>query len=350
MNLCFGILFGGESFEHEISIVSAITLKNILHKVQYFIFLDSNHKFYLIPAECMHAPFFAQKSYTKCKRLFLCEQGFQLEGFFKKSLRMDCVINLVHGADGEDGKLASLLEFYHIPFIGPRIDACCLSFNKSYTKSLALNKNIPTLPYHILYRKQAQGDPDQIDIPFTYPIILKPARLGSSIGISIAREEKDLEYALDRSFEYDNCIIIEPFISGIKEYNIAGFKAKDGYHLSIIEEPQKTEYLDFDKKYLDFARCTQALEASLDANIKQTIRQYFKKIYENLFEGALIRCDFFLLGEEVYLNEINPIPGSLANYLFKNFNQEMETLAKSLPQKKPPHIDYSYIEKIKRAK
>ncbi len=343
MKSTFSLLFGGISFEHEISIISAITIKNILKEnIRHFIFLDSSHRFYLIPHELMKADFFAQKGYEKCKQLHLCQNGFQTTGIFKTSITPECIINLIHGADGEDGSLAAMLDFYHIPFIGPRMEACILSFNKAYTKALCKERDIAILDYEVITPNKKPSLP--------LPLILKPARLGSSIGINIIKDQKDLNYGLDCAFEYDDCVLAEPFISGIKEYNLAGFKANGEYYFSTIEEPQKTEILDFDKKYLDFSRDSKAVEANLAEDLKTTMQDYFKKIYEGTFEGALIRCDFFIHQDKVYLNEINPIPGSLAHYLFQDFYKCLNLLANSLPKKRKIYIDYTYINKIKKAK
>lgn len=343
MRSSFSLLFGGASFEHEISIISAITIKNTLkNKIQYFIFLDDSHQFYLIPEDSMRVDFFAQKAYKKCKNLQLCKDGFLEVGIFKKQIIPECLINLIHGADGEDGTLPALLDFYNIPFIGPRVESSVLSFHKVYTKCFSKEREVPMLEYEVLYPNHKPK--------MSLPLIIKPARLGSSIGIYIVKDSKDLDYGLDTAFEYDDCALAEPFISGIKEYNLAGFKAHGEYHFSIIEEPQKSEILDFEKKYLDFSRNEKVNQVNLPKDFEETMKEYFKKIYENAFDGALIRCDFFIHEDKVYLNEINPIPGSLAHYLFENFEESLQLLASSLPQKRKFYIDYAYINKIKKAK
>lgn len=340
-----GILFGGVSWEHEISIVSAITLKKVLgSKIVSFIFLDKNHCFYEIESKSMHAGFFASTEYTKSDLLNLDHKGFFKTSFFgKKYLDTDFIINLIHGADGEDGTIASLLDFYHIPFIGPRVEASVLSFNKHYTKLFAQARDVQVLPFEILDEQSERKTSLQ------FPLIIKPSRLGSSIGVSIARDLKDFNYALDCAFEYDKEVIIEPFIAGIKEYNLAGYKAKE-FVFSIIEEPEKKDFLNFENKYLDFSRDEKTEDAKVSQKVAEKMKEYFQKIYTNCFEGALIRCDFFVIDEEVYLNEINPIPGSMANYLFKNFEESIIELYENLPKKKSIPIDYQYIKKIQRAK
>ena len=342
MNLT--LLFGGKSFEHEISIVSAIAIKKLLSGVKYFIYLDGERDFYLIAPQNMQSKYFSSGEFKKAQKIYPKKSGFYQKTIFgEKKLMLPPLLNIIHGADGEDGKLASMLDFFNIPFIGPRSEACILSFDKELTKFLAKSRGINALPYQVLY----QNAP----IPqLQYPVIIKPARLGSSIGIEIIHKQEELQYALDVAFEFDSKVIIEPFISGIKEYNLAGYKGRDGFHFSIIEEPQKKEYLDFEKKYLDFSRTESSKEALLDEKLKDKLKDDFAKIYNNLFEGALIRCDFFIKEDECYLNEINPIPGSLANYLFSDFKTDLQNLSQNLPKQKEIKVEYNFLHKIQFAK
>ncbi|MDE5602882.1 MAG: D-alanine--D-alanine ligase, partial [Helicobacter sp.] len=320
MNLC--VLFGGKTYEHEISIVSAIALKKLFSNLQ-FIFLDENHYFYLIPVDKMQSKFFSSKAYKKEKQIYPKRGGFFYKSLWgEKPLNLPMILNLIHGFDGEDGVVASLFDFYNIPYIGPRNPACVLSCDKELTKLYAKSRGVETLDYKILYKGDTLSGID-------YPVIIKPARLGSSLGIALAKSQEELEYALEQAYEYDEKVLIEPFFNNIKEYNLAGYKAKDGMHFSFIEEPQKKEILDFEKKYLDFARTQQAKEADIDEVLKQSLQHSFQKIYENCFEGALIRCDFFFKDSIIYLNEINPIPGSLANYLFQDFYEDLQKLAQN---------------------
>lgn len=339
------ILFGGSSFEHEISIVSAITMKKVLKKsTLLFIFVDKDREFYHIDTGAMKSSHFSSGEYKKEKRLVLKKGGFFTEGMFgSKQLDFDVALNLIHGRDGEDGKIASLMEFFGIPFISPRTEASVLSYNKLYTKFFAESLGVSTTPYQHLSKN------DERKLTLSCPVIIKPIRLGSSIGVSIIRSETELDYALDVAFEFDNDVIIEPFIEGVKEYNQAGCKT-DAWELSIVEEPQKEEFLDFEKKYMDFARDSRVMEADIDDALREKIRESFKKIYEPLFLGSLIRCDFFVVDGEVLLNEINPIPGSMSNYLFEDFEGVIERLARHLPKEKKIAIDYHYIHSIQSAK
>lgn len=343
MNL--GILFGGSSYEHEISIVSSITMQKVFKKTNLVnIFVSQEREFYLIDKKDMKSTTFSSGAYKKCKKLQLQKGGFVIIGMMgAKPVATDTILNLIHGRDGEDGKIAALMEFNGIPYISPRLEACAMSYNKLYTKFFAQSVGVKTLPYEIL----TINDERKITTPL--PVIIKPARLGSSIGVSIVKDISELDYALDVAFEFDTDILIEPFMDGIKEYNQAG-TFTDDWNLSIIEEPHKEEFLDFEKKYMDFSRDGTVTSADISPELVNKIQDSFKQIYGTLFRGSIIRCDFFVQNGEVYLNEINPIPGSMANYLFENFEDMVINLS-SLLQKEPKiKIDYAYIHSIQSAK
>ncbi len=339
------ILFGGSSFEHEISIVSAITMKKVLKKSTLtYIFVDSNREFYLIDTKSINSKLFSSGEYKKSKQLTLKKGGFFADGMFgSKAVDFDVALNLIHGRDGEDGKIASMMEFFGVPFISPRMEASALSYNKLYTKFLAESLGVKTVAYEYLSKN------DERKIMMDYPVIIKPVRLGSSIGVSIVKDASELDYALDVAFEFDTDVIVEPFIEGVKEYNQAGCFTSE-WELSIVEEPQKEEFLDFEKKYMDFSRDSQVLAADIDNALQVKIQESFKKIYAPLFNGSIIRCDFFVVEGEVLLNEINPIPGSMANYLFEDFEGMVTRLTSNLPKEQTISVDYDYIHTIQSAK
>lgn len=340
------VIFGGESYEHEISIVSAISLKKSLSLPLVFIFLDKNRDFYFIPPNALKSKLFSSNEYSSYPKLNIKKGGFYQKGLFSENrIDFDYAINLIHGRDGEDGKIASLFDFFEIPYIGPRIEASSISYNKLFTKLYAKEVGVETLEYQVIY-KDSQINLSKIN----YPSILKPLRLGSSIGVSIVREESEFEYARDVAFEFDDGIILEPFIEGVKEYNVAGFLKDTKVQFSIVEEPLKGDYLDFDKKYLDFTRDGKAREAEIEKEIVDGLKEAFCKIYTPLFAGSITRCDFFVIDNRVFLNEINPVPGSMSNYLFEDFEGAIVGISNNLPSQKKVVIDYAYIDKIERAK
>lgn len=315
----FAVLFGGSSFEHEISIVSAITIKDKLN-ITAFIFVDKNRDFYLIEKENMKSKYFASGEYKKAQKIEITKGGFKYQkGFLKKVyyVDFDVAINLIHGRDGEDGKIPGMLEFYNIKAITPNIESCAISYNKVLTKAYAKEIEVDVIDYEIIASPKTK---------FNFPVIVKPARLGSSIGVSIARNQDEFNYAFDVAREFDELIIVEPFIEGIEEYNLAGCRVGDEWIFSKLEKVEKNDFLDFEKKYMDFSR--KEIKVNENVELKEKFQEVFKKIYANQFTNALIRCDFFYKNGIIYLNEINPIPGSLANYLFDDFKNVIEKLAK----------------------
>ncbi len=342
--MSIAVIFGSKSFEHEISIVSAIAMKDVIKNDLIYIFIDKHRNFYHIPVSMIKSTLFSSGKYKKCDKLELHQGGFYKKGMFgAKKLDFEYALNLVHGGDGEDGVIASLFDFFAVPFVGPRIEASVISCNKYLTKSYAKSCGVKTIDFRFFTKN------DTIVVE-KYPVIIKPVRLGSSIGVSIVKEQSELNYALDIAFEFDDEIIIEPFIGGIKEYNLAGCKCDGEFKFSIVEEPEKHEFLDFDKKYLDFTRTSKVNSADIDMSLEFELKQTFKKLYNNTFEGSLIRCDFFVVDEKVILNEINSIPGSMANYLFDDFDRILDELSCSQPKKKLINITYDYVNKIQSAK
>ena len=143
----FGLIFGGNSYEHEISIVSAIVLKKVFRGKLSFVFCDKERNFYLINPNKMNAKTFSSGAYKDEKQVFLKQGGFYEKSLLKeKLLDADVYINLIHGKDGEDGKIAALMEFFKIRYIGPRLEASVLSYNKELTKLYAKKVGVKTLP------------------------------------------------------------------------------------------------------------------------------------------------------------------------------------------------------------
>ncbi|PHQ57575.1 MAG: D-alanine--D-alanine ligase [Sulfurimonas sp.] len=339
------ILFGGASFEHEISIVSAITIKEKLASFDLsFIFCDGDHRFYLIDVKKMKSTTFSNGEHKKMPELTLTNGGFIQKSFFGSTLHTNTILNLIHGGDGEDGSIASLLDFFDIKYIGPRKEACTFSYDKRYTKYLCNALGVKSVEYEVCHKNEAAN------LRLSMPVIVKPASLGSSIGVSIVKDESNFDYALDTAFEYDDAVLVEPFIIGVKEYNLAGYMVDGKIHFSIVEEPQKEEFLDFEKKYMDFSRSEQVSRADISEELINKLKSNFEKVYRGMFEGALIRCDFFVVRGEVLLNEINPIPGSMANYLFEDFEQVIRELSNNIPDASRVKVSYEYIDSISSAK
>jgi len=162
------IIFGAVSYEHEISIVSAIAMKKVLKNNLIYIFIDKNRDLYEIPSNEIKSNLFSSGKYKTYPKLYFTQGGFEKKAIFgNKKIDFDIVLNLTHGADGEDGVLASIFEFFNINFIGPRVEACSVSCNKYFTKMYANEIGVKTIDYK--YFKQD----DDIKIS-SCPVIIKP--------------------------------------------------------------------------------------------------------------------------------------------------------------------------------
>ncbi len=132
------VLFGAKSFEHEISIVSAIAMKSVLKNELVYVFIDRDREFYHIPTNIIKSKLFSSGEYKKLKKLNITNGGFEIPGMFgNKKLEFDVLLNLIHGGDGENGTIASLLDFFEIDYIGPRVESSVISCNKFLTKAYA---------------------------------------------------------------------------------------------------------------------------------------------------------------------------------------------------------------------
>ena len=297
-----GILFGGNSLEHEISIVTAFQLKNKLSN-EYdivMLYLDFNNNLY--DASSMKVSDFKEADIKGLK-----PTRFELGGI--KGIKIDSIIIAMHGENGEDGIAASLCRFYSLSFVGCDIFASSLAMNKylcyRYLSSLGL-KMIPTRFYN--YNDYIEGN-----IKEEYPIIIKPNKGGSSIGICVANNEEELLDALAKVFNLTDEIVVQRFYFDIHEYNLALYE--NGYSkLEMIMN--KSEFFTFENKYNDeFKEYHKMLVTDRLDEFKAIARD----VYNFIAASGIIRIDFFMIDNEIYINEINTIPGALSMYLFDDF-------------------------------
>jgi len=341
------IIFGGNSYEHEISIVSAISISKVLDFELLFIFVDNKYNMYVIEQSKLKASLFLDEKYNAMPNVSFAKKGFLKQGFLRSTLiKCENAINLIHGQNGEDGLMTSLLKWFDFNYISPSMEASAISYNKILTKLYAKKQKVQTLNY------QTTNTSKDIKSIINFPIIIKPSKLGSSIGINIASNQDELIYYIDEALEYDSEILLEPFMENIKEFNLAGYFdiSSNEIKFSKIEEVKKDKFLDFDTKYLDFSRESIVNDNHINTELKEKIKKAFKNLYIPTFKGSIIRCDFFEYKNEIYINEINSIPGSMANYLFDDFNKIIESMLSKTKKDTLIKIDYKYINKIKKAK
>ncbi len=355
------VVFGGESVEHDVSILTAIQFIEAMDTERYEIlpvYIDLGGRWWTGGALC-DRKFYPLKP---AKETILTRIGLPGEsqrgkdpafvtrpsGVFSKPKKIpfDLVVPAIHGSNGEDGTLQGLLEFFGIPFSGCSVLAAAATMNKDFAKRTVQAIGIPTLP-HLVLKKPSGGtpppEPEEVKKALVdalgknpFPLIVKPCNLGSSIGVTPARDLDALMAGLLLAFRLDHSVIIEPFVKNLVEYNVAVSKAFGKTTASVIERPLKEkEFLDFRGKYLSgdnkggklktgssegMASLNRVIDPpELKASDKKKIRGWATAAFDALGLAGSVRIDF--LGDEksggLWLNEINTVPGSFAYYLWQ---------------------------------
>lgn len=213
----------------------------------------------------------------------------------------DVIFPIIHGKTGEDGKLQGLLDTFNIKYVGSKCLESAICMDKSLSKIVFDKLNIPQVPY--IYFKDKMPN-----IPFSFPMIIKPANGGSSIGINIATNKKELKEAIKIAKKYDQKIIIEKFIEA-QELECAILQTNKLLISEIGEIISTNKFYDYEAKYENDSETI--IPANIPKNIKTQIQKYAKKVFKELNLKNLARIDFFYDKEknQIYINEINTLPG-----------------------------------------
>jgi len=287
------ILFGGNSYEHEISCMSVNFIKeNIDTKIFDFdlVGIDKKNNWYIINKRANIDINWDKQRIDKINNII---------EYLKK---FDIVFPIIHGNTCEDGKLQSLFELYNIKYVGCDSYSSLVCYDKLLTKLILEKFDIPQVPY-IVYNNNININ----DIE--YPVIIKPCKCGSSIGISVANNKKEFVKAIKKAKKYDNNILIEKYLVNKRELECAVLEQKKKLIISDVGEIMNNDsWYDFDSKY---KTKTDTNISNIDSNIKEEIKKYTDIIFKTLKCKDLSRIDFFydLNDNRLYFNEINTIPG-----------------------------------------
>lgn len=320
------VFFGGKSCEHDVSVITGVLTLNTLDKELFNpvpVFVSSSGEWFT--GEVLNdVSFYKSKNYSKLKRVtFLSSSNYLYKKgvILKKLCKIDVAINCIHGLNGEDGSLAGFLKLIGVPLASPSMFGSSFAMDKDYTKTVLKGLSVETLPYLKINKKDYLKDGlNAVNLlKIKYPIIVKPANLGSSIGISTATTKEELKSALDLAFIYDTKVIIEPKLSDFTELNCSAYKSGDKVVVSEVEKPiSASEILTFKDKYEIFKGGSgREFPANIDKNLRAKIKSITKKVYEKCEFNGIIRIDY-IYKDKLYLNEINTVPGSLAYYLFSD--------------------------------
>lgn len=333
-----GVLFGGRSAEHEISILSALQAISAMDSCAYDIspfYQHHNGKFYT-GEKLLQKSFYRQFSTDSVREVVLLPDP-RVRGFIdrktEKHYLVDVYFMCYHGQYGEDGCLQGLLEQKLAAYTGCSVISSAVSMNKHVCKQQVSRLGIPVLPHAHVLKKRAQSAfrmvvDDVITTPGLerFPLFVKPCHLGSSIGISVAEDVASLQRALAQACYFDDEVLVEPCIENLMEINVSVMQGR----ASIVEMPVRTsQVLTFEDKYLrggskdgnteGMASLSRVIDPDIDPTMKQTIRSYAERAFEALGCAGVVRFDFMvdLTTGMIYFNELNPIPGSLSYYLWE---------------------------------
>lgn len=248
-------------------------------------------------------------------------------GLLQKSevKRIDVVFPAVHGSHGEDGTLQGLFELADVPYVGCGVLASALGNDKALTKQVLRQNGVPVVDDVVFTRAEWQEDPEailaKINAHFAYPVFVKPVTLGSSIGVSRVEDAAMLRATIEVATTFDRRVMVEPAVVGCQEINCAVMGDDMGMRASVLEQPKSwAEFLSFDDKYMHGGEGMKSAEriipAPLSTELTARIQAMTVQVFKALQGRGTARLDFLVRGEEVFLNEINTMPGSLAFYLW----------------------------------
>ena len=318
------VFFGGVSCEHEVSVITGVMTANCLSaKARVFpIYADTEGRWHTGESLKDLSWYKTRDFKTVCEVTVLPGDNalYALKhGRLKIICKADAAINCMHGVNGEDGTLAGVMRLSKIAFASPGLFPSSVAMDKYFTKLALKGIGVDCLPYVKLnrtnYIKKRDLAAKYVSKTLGFPVIIKPANLGSSIGISVAKDKTSFWRALDKAFLYDDKVIVEKALTDFREINCACIKIGEKYLVSECEEPKLSgDILSFADKYS--GKTQSVFPAAIDEKISRRIKDVTSYVYRKLdFTGA-VRIDFILCGEKIYVNEINSVPGSLAYYLF----------------------------------
>ena len=344
MKIRVGVFFGGKSVEHEVSVISGLQAYNAFNKEKYDlvpVYITKENELYtgeLIAdiANYRNIPELLKKS----TRVFLMgeKNGVKLIQYPEKKFgssevaQIDVAFPVVHGANVEDGSLQGFLRHYNIPFAGCDVMASAVTMDKYVMKTVLKDSGIPVLDCVTLYGKEfesgEQATYDKVEQKIPYPVIVKPVNLGSSVGIKLAKDREELREALEYAFTFGPKVLVEHAIMNLREINCAVLGDYEEAHASECEEPiSSDEILSYEDKYVAGGKggsegmrtARRELPANLTPRKREEIRELAVKTFRTLGASGVSRIDFMIDRDtdQVYVNEINPIPGSLAFYLWE---------------------------------
>ena len=313
------IVYGGKSCEHDISIITACLAKGYFKGNVYSVYFDKNNCAYLTGNDWTPRQHLTKKLSKRVT--FLLGEGkiaISKNKLSFKQVPIDVAVNCCHGLNGEDGCIAALCQLTGIPLVGSDITSSAVAMDKVLTKRVLKDINMPVVNgVEVTQSTMSKFLTDNGGLNF--PVIVKPARLGSSIGVEVAHDSSELERALTNALKYDGKLLCEEALTDFIELNCAAFKFKGEVRTSTVDCPVTVhDLLTFADKYIDNA-AYERKSVKVKKAVVQQVKRMTEDIYSKLNFGGVIRVDYLYDKStgKLYVNEINTTPGSLAYGLWE---------------------------------
>ena len=355
MKIKVGIIFGGETVEHEVSIISALQAIKNIDEDKYEvvpIYIDKNRNWYtgmeLLNIDNYKNSNFLFKNIIPVSLCKFKDEFWLLreKGLFRRvEDKIDVAFPIVHGTNAEDGSLAGYLESIGIPYVGSGVLGSAIGQDKVVMKQLMKSEGLPITDYVWFYDFEYTNDENSIlkDIlKLGFPVIVKPARLGSSVGISVAHNIDELKTAISEASKYDEKIVVEKIVNNLIEVNASVLGSNEFAMVSELEEVMGVdEFLSYQDKYIGGKKGTKSkgmastnriIPARINRELSNEIKDLSLKIFKLLNLSGVVRIDYLIdkKNSKVYVNEPNIIPGSLSFYLWKESGKDYKTLLDEL--------------------
>lgn len=349
MKIKVGVFFGGQSVEHEVSIISGIQAVYAFNREKYDIipiYITKNNEMYVGESigdieAYQNIPSLLKKSQkiilvNDNKKLNLVR--YPMKKFGNNIIHsIDVAFPIVHGTNTEDGTLQGYFRTLCIPYVGPDVTSSAIGMDKYVMKTVLKDNGIPVLDCICLdvkkYHANSSEILERVEEKIGYPVIVKPINLGSSVGIKVAKDRAELEDAFEYAFQFANKLLVEKAIVKLREINCSVLGDYEEAKASECEEPVGSdEILSYEDKYLSgnsgsktenaskgMTSLSRKLPAPLSPEKREEIRNLAVKTFQTLNCNGISRIDFMIDTEtdRLYVNEINTIPGSLAFYLWE---------------------------------
>ncbi len=371
MKLNIAVVFGGRSVEHEISIISALQTMAAMDREKYQIIpvYIAKDGIWYTGKELLTLENYAnlESLISKSTKIIIDQNSGSYKIYLKpptffshlfgalKPITIDVFFPIMHGTNGEDGTLQGLFTTMNIPYVGCDTLASAITMDKITTKFVLQSMNIKVVDYLWFHAENWLSSKDHVVATilkkFSYPLIVKPGNLGSSIGVLAVNNDRELEDAIDLAVRMSSRFLIEPRIMDLQEINCSVLGDREQAEVSICEELVVPDaILSYQDKYFGGKKCTFGLKGGnkipgkgmhtakrkIPAEISETttlkIQEIAKKVFMGLNCNGVARIDFLMDkgSSEIYLCELNVIPGSLAFYLWEPMGKSFPDLIEQL--------------------